>query len=394
MFGLVERLASRGVRVVALVMTALILPAVPAWSRPPPVESAQAHGGQLDALVKRLNDLGIRNGNQPFTLDNATRATTLNIDARAWQHLTDEDLAAFLLLPRLANIDIGRGKITAAGIAQLARLPELTSLGLYGLAIDDKLLEALATSPKLAVLNLGSTRGWTDSGMAHIASIRNLRSLTLDRAEITDAGLAALASSKTLETLSLQQMPNVTDEGLKHVAALSNLRTLGLNFTRINTGLSYLAASRTLQQLSLMNTAVDDRGAMHLAGLSSLRRLFIWGTAITDDSMKAIGGLENLDTLYLNRTKVTDKGLEALSHLKHLKILWLSETAVGDAGMAALVDLPLSRITIEDTQDGDAGLTALSRIPTLIAISVRKARITEAGVDAARKASPKLRITR
>ena len=87
-------------------------------------------------------------------------------------------------------------------------------------------------------------------------------------------------------------------------------------------------------------------------------------------------------------------GLLALSHMKHIMILWMSETAVGDAGMAALVDLPLSRITIDETQVGDAGLTALSRIPTLIAISVRKARITEAGVDAARKASPKLRITR
>jgi len=390
----VERSVLSGVRAAVLALAAIVLPGVPAWSRPPATESAQSHSAQLDALVKRLNDLGIKNGNQPFTLDNATRATTLNIDAQAWQHLTDEDLAAFMSLPRLANIDIGRGKVTASGISQLARLPELHSLGLYGLEIDDKLLEALAASPKLAVLNLGSTRGWTDSGLAHVAKIRNLRSLTLDRAEITDAGLAALASSRTLETLSLQQMPNVTDEGLKHVAALANLRTLGLNFTRINTGLSYLAASRTLQQLSLMNTAVDDRGAVHLAGMASLRRLFVWGTAITDESMKAIGGLENLETLYLNRTKVTDAGLDALRNLKRLKILWVSETAVGDAGMAALVDLPLSRITIDETQVGDAGLVTLSRIPTLVAISVRKAKITDAGVDAVRKASPKLRVTR
>ncbi len=378
-------------------VAAVLAGAVPsAFATPdaPAVEVAQAPGPQVEALVKRLNDLGIRNGNQPFTVENAARATSLQMDSRVWQQLTDEDMAALVLLPKLANIDVAPGKVTTAGIAHLARLPELYSLSLYGLVIDDKLLEALAGSPRLAILNLGSTRGITDAGLAHVARIRNLKWLTLDRVEITDAGLAALTASTTLELLSLQQMPRVTDAGLKHVAALPNLRTLGLNFTRINTGLEHLAASRSLLEIRLMNTAVDDEGAAHLAGIPSLRRLFIWGTAITDASMKPIGTLVNLETIYLNRTKITDKGLEELKTLKHLKTLWLSETAVSDAGMGALAALPLTGITLDDTQVGDAGLALLTKIPTLATLSARKSRITDAGAADARKALPRLRITR
>jgi len=380
--------------VATMLVAASITPLAFAAPDPTTVEIAQSPSPQLEALVKRLNDLGIKNGNQPFTIENATRATALHMDNRVWQQLTDEDMTALLLLTRLTHIDVGPGKVTTAGMAQLAKLPELYSLGLYGLVIDDKLLEALASAPRLAHLNLGSTRGVTDAGLAHVAKIKHLKWLTLDRVEISDAGLAALSGCKTLERLSLQQMPKVTDEGLKHVAALPNLQMLSLNFTRINTGLEHLTASKSLQQISLMNTAVDDQGAAHLAGIPTLRRLFIWGTAITDASMKAIGTLTNLETLYLNRTKITDKGLEELKNLKQLKTLWLSETAVGDAGMAALTDLPLAGITIDDTQVGDAGLAILTKIPTLHTLNARKSKITDAGVVDARKALPKLKITR
>ena len=68
--------------------------------------------------------------------------------------------------------------------------------------------------------------------------------------------------------------------------------------------------------------------------------------------------------------------------------------ALSDAGMAALTDLPLTSITIDDTQVGDPGLASLTRIPTLAHLSARKSKITDAGVDAARKALPKLKIMR
>ncbi|HJQ60201.1 MAG TPA: hypothetical protein VJ890_25070, partial [Vineibacter sp.] len=78
----------------------------------------------------------------------------------------------------------------------------------------------------------------------------------------------------------------------------------------------------------------------------------------------------------------------------HLKTLWLSETAVTDAGMSALVDLPLTTIMLDETQVGDAGLATLTKISTLTSITARNSKITAAGVDAARKSLPKLRITR
>src|SRR5262245_57927794 len=47
--------------------------APPAFATPdaPAPQLAQAASPQLEALVKRLNDLGIKNGTQPFTVENA-----------------------------------------------------------------------------------------------------------------------------------------------------------------------------------------------------------------------------------------------------------------------------------------------------------------------------------
>ena len=86
---------------------------------------------------------------------------------------------------------------------------------------------------KVRQLNLGRTK-ITDAGLKEVAKLQNLTWLRLDGTEITDTGLKDVAKLQQLVILDLNDT-KITDAGLKEVAKLEKLTRLYLRGTKITT---------------------------------------------------------------------------------------------------------------------------------------------------------------
>jgi hypothetical protein len=154
---------------------------------PPPVEPTD------DAVVRRLNELGVRVRNQPVALGDLPALSSLRLSGSRARQFTDADVALLRRLPRLLVLGLaGATRLSEAGIAGIARLPSLTFIDLGMSPVGDEGLRALAEAPALTALVLTGSSGITDDGVAHLRRIDRLRVLNLtSQAALTDAGVAA-----------------------------------------------------------------------------------------------------------------------------------------------------------------------------------------------------------
>jgi hypothetical protein len=203
--------------------------------------------------------------------------------------------------------DFSDAQVKAFDFAQLAKLPGLEVLELWGADVDDATLDKIAPL-KLRELTLENTE-ITDAGLARLASIPTLRSLNLRRSSyLTDAALTHVAKLPNIEVLELLYN-NFGDAGIEHVAKLPKLRVLDLRGCVLVTdaGLAHLAACKNLQRLKLRNPNVTDAGLKALRGLSKLRGIGFEDSAqISDQGLADLEGMPLLDELYLMRTNITD----------------------------------------------------------------------------------------
>ncbi|MBX7209931.1 MAG: hypothetical protein K1X78_16560 [Verrucomicrobiaceae bacterium] len=108
---------------------------------------------------------------------------------------TDEKLAVLLpIKENIAQLDLGRTKITDAGIKTIAQLPRLVQLDLRQTAVTDAGLEPLTKLKNLQSLNLYGTQV-TDAGLKQLAAIKSLKTVYLWGSKATDAGAKQLTAS-------------------------------------------------------------------------------------------------------------------------------------------------------------------------------------------------------
>lgn len=155
----------------------------------------------------------------------------------------------------------------------------------------------------------------------------------------------------------------------------------GSNLT--DSGLEYLKAVPTVEELFLPHTKITDAGLIHLRGLRRLKYLDLGDTQITDAGLTNLQGLlPQLEVLRLYGTKVTDAGLRQLKESRQLKLLDLSGTKVTDAGLPCLTELPqLVALYLGDTEVGDAGLRHVKGLSHLGELALSNTRITDAGME-------------
>jgi hypothetical protein len=105
------------------------------------------------------------------------------------------------LLPVAAQVtwlDLSGTRVTDAGLATLARLPNLTRLSLGNTAVSDAGLRHLAALVRLEYLNLFDTRV-SDAGVGALRALGALRVVYLGGTRVSSEGRAALqGSSRTL----------------------------------------------------------------------------------------------------------------------------------------------------------------------------------------------------
>lgn len=258
------------------------------------------------------------------------------------QRVDDDVMACLESLPEVRRLkfDLNCGPLSRSGAAHLGQLRKLRWLDVSCECLSDAGLEAVASLGTLEVLSLA---GASDGDLVRLSNLKRLRCLELLDAKVTDDGLASLAELPRLERLSVNGI-YVTGAGFARLSHLSRLWQLDLRGCGLeNEGLAGLENLCALRSLDIANTPVTGALA-HIGKLRSLRQLNLCGTEINDLAMSDFPPLPWLEELVLCNTRITEKGLGPLNRLPALRELELDRTRV--ASLAAIDLNQLPRLTL------------------------------------------------
>ena len=310
--------------------------------------------------LKELRSLRALELSGELFIGNAGLAVLKDLPALEYLDLdTGATDAGFKDLGQLASLRwlrIRTGRIWGPGLAELAHLPRLERLCIWGSSeIADqhiRYLEGLTQLQSLTLWGTGMDR-LTDSSLVSIGKLRNLEELHFLRTspQFTPAGVARLKDLKNLKIVDFAQAWSGLegmrdgDEVARQLAALSGLESIK--------GVSYLSAEgvktfATFRNLRCLDIGLKDRrqgyqgptGLSHLRGLNSLEELSLTGEeALSEADLACLESLRGLKVLSIMGPQVTDRGLASINKLERLERLDLTGTTVTRSGLNRLSGL-------------------------------------------------------
>jgi len=183
-------------------------------------------------------------------------------------------------LKTLQGLHVKSGKVTAAGLKQLAALPQLRRAAFEDTPLDNSALQALAGAATLNTLSFDGC-GISSDGLQQLQQLPALKSLSIARNQLTAEGVAALAGFPALEELSLPGKAELTEEEVVSIAAIKNLRSLNLKGSGVqDPQLLKIASIVTLELLDISDTSVTDNGLVDLQK-SKLKEINVNNTQVS-----------------------------------------------------------------------------------------------------------------
>jgi beta-lactamase regulating signal transducer with metallopeptidase domain/Leucine-rich repeat (LRR) protein len=227
-------------------------------------------------------------------------------------------------LPQITELDLGDTQVSRL---TLNNMPGLELLRISHAQAGDDVLTSLSGAPNLREISIGPHSGFhqnsveiTDKGLAGVARLPKLESLGLGETQITDAGLATLAEATTLQGLGLAS-PYVTDAGLDHIAKLTNLQNLYLGGSKItDTGLSKLQPLKKLNSIGLGGTGVTHSGIAQLQAFPDLVTVSLSPSQLNPQSCEALAALPKLARLNVLGPSEETAVIGGLNELKGLYV--------------------------------------------------------------------------
>jgi Leucine-rich repeat (LRR) protein len=195
-------------------------------------------------------------------------------------------------LAKLTNLKVLRftnnGKLTDAGMAQLASLTKLENFSFVGTQMTGK---AYARFEGFTKLTRVSHRGSLidDEGLRQLCDhLPNLESLSLAHAKFTDVGAPHLAKLTKLKGLEVGAS-KATPQALTHIAKLPlEYLQLGEGFES-GAAIAFIKDLATLRRLTLTNAqGITDTDLQGLAGLTQLTHLEIGKMPLPDERIPAL----------------------------------------------------------------------------------------------------------
>jgi uncharacterized membrane protein len=127
-------------------------------------------------------------------------------------HALVDDAEVRRLEPVAGNIvllDLGRTRITDAGLQSVAKMTNLSRLEIQETNTGDPGLQWVESLPELEVINLYNTHV-TDKGLERLESLKKLRRVYLWRTNVTDAGVQALRKRMPqVDVIRAEAVPNI-----------------------------------------------------------------------------------------------------------------------------------------------------------------------------------------
>jgi len=299
-------------------------------------------------------------------------------------------LADLAHIPRLERLCLWGEGLTDQQIRHLQGLTHLKGLTIWG---DHRLtgacLEPIGKLTSLEELTFITVWTLTADGVAHLKDLQHLRRVDFGHSGIGDEGIRHLTALPHIEAIAGIR---VTAEGMKMLARFQNLKSLHVALVGPSQdqkdpagasrpaglpsveelcfpALSHIASLQSLEDLEVNDRSLSDDDLRYLESLSKLRRLHIVDApGVTNRGVRSICKLRQLESLDLSMTRVTKSGLNQLSCLTNLQSL---EALPSPEGMEADgTTLDLSALTnlrrlqlVLPVQDGD--LACLSRLQRL-----------------------------
>jgi hypothetical protein len=176
--------------------------------------------------------------------------------------LTDEAMRHLPSITTLEWLEIGGGKVTAAGTAFLKGCTALKRLYLHDVSLADDTME------------------W-------LAGLR-LQALSLQRTGIAGKALQQLKSTGSLIVLNLSEN-GIIDEDLSQVARCTALEVLALQDTKVTgAGLARLKNMARLNVINLINCRITDADLPVFHSMPNLRIVQAAGCSLSDEAVKEL----------------------------------------------------------------------------------------------------------
>ncbi|MGB8170090.1 MAG: G protein-coupled receptor LGR4 [Chthoniobacteraceae bacterium] len=226
---------------------------------------------------------------------------------------SDEWMPNIAKLTKLKTLRFtNNGKLTDAGMEQLAGLKDLEAFSFVGTQITGKAYAKFDGFTKLVkVSHRGSSID--DEGLKQLCDhLPNLESISLAHAKFTDAGAVHLEKLTKLKGFEIGT-PNATPACLKHIQKLPlESLQLGEGFDK-SEALPMISGIRTLKRLTLTNCkTTTDEDLKLLATMKQLESLELGSPLLPDERLPLLQGFAFLKELKLiDRQKGYPDGTKA-----------------------------------------------------------------------------------
>ncbi len=248
----------------------------------------------------------------------------------------------------------------------VGHITTLESLNIISTKFNDEWMPHIAKLTNLKTLRFTNNGKLTDAGMEQLAGLKNLEAFSFVGTQITGKAYAKFDGFTKLIKVS-HRGSSINDEGLKELCDhLPNLESISLAHAKFtDAGAPHLAKLTKLKGFEIGTSNATPQALVHLAklpleslqlgegfesidciplikGISTLRRLTLTNaTKLTDADLKLVAGLTQLEHVELGKVPFPDERLPVLKEFAFLKSMRLvpAKEPISDAAQANIKEL-------------------------------------------------------
>lgn len=285
--------------------------------------------------------------------------------------ITAEDIQAFVSLPQIEKLEFASCDFQDAhSLRELAAMAHLNQLKFRDSQLNVDAMRAINAIPNLSVLFLVNCNV-TDEMTKEILKNKNLTYLNLDRnLNLTDKTLRDVPNATNLKTLSLLYCFNMSDDAVRQAQKLAREKTtIGFQFsTARSESFGPSVAAREVRWAELLGPHLQEfASALSQRDVNGETRMVLdlrGNEKLGPVIMKKIAE-RSIDEVCLDKTNVDDRCLQSLSGMKSLKSLSLLETDVTAKGLDVLATMPSLIAVNLSGRIGDDVIAAVARVKEL-----------------------------